>query len=153
MEILTGDEAKDLLLKFVQVSSLTRTRRNAARERAAKYIQAAAKTLNNPHLSQLAVKVRLDAFTKVKASIDEMIVALKKTQSDEVKQKDFCNKEFHENEMKTTEKTNTKEDLKTMLADLETAKGPLADEIATLKDQIAETHTEMKRAAEIRLAA
>jgi len=89
MEILTGDEAKDLLLKFVQVSSLRQTRGNAARERTAKYIQAAAKKLNNPHLSQLAVKVRLDAFTKVKASIDEMIAALKKTQSDEVKQKDF----------------------------------------------------------------
>merc|ERR1719281_2085710 len=54
--------------------------------------------------------------------------------------------------MKTTDKTNTKEDLTTLLADLETAKGTLADEIATLKDQIAETHTEMKRAAEIRLA-
>lgn len=99
------------------------------------------------------MKVRLDAFTKVKASIDEMIVALKKTQSDEVKQKDFCNKEFHENDMKTTEKTNTKEDLKMTLADLETAKGTLADEIEALKGEIAETHTEMKRAAEIRMAA
>lgn len=152
MEILTGDDARDLLLKFIQVKSLKQSRNSAARDRAAKYIQDAAKKLNNPHLSQLAVKVRLDAFTKVKASIDEMIVALKKTQGDEVKQKDFCNKEFHENEMKTTEKTNTKEDLTTLLADLETSKGTLADEIQTLKDQIAETHTEMKRAGEIRLA-
>jgi len=55
--------------------------------------------------------------------------------------------------MKTTEKTNLKEDLKTTLADLETAKGTLADEIEALKGDIAETHTEMKRAAEIRLAA
>jgi len=152
MEILTGDEAKDLLLKFIQVKSLKQSRRTAARERAAKYIQNAAKKLNNPHLSQLAVKVRLDAFTKVKASIDEMITALKKTQADEVKQKDFCNKEFHENEMKTTDKNNEKEDLKQALSDLETAKGTLADEIQALKDQIAETHTQMKRAVEIRLA-
>merc|ERR1719473_2644932 len=50
------------------------------------------------------------------------------------------------------EKTNLKEDLKQALSDLETAKGTLADEIQALKDQIAETHTEMKRAAEIRLA-
>jgi len=151
MEILTGDAARDLLLKFVQVSSLKQTRINASRERAAKYVLAIAKKLNKPQLSQLAVKLRLDAFTKVKESIDEMVAALKKTQSDEVKKKDFCNQEFHENEMKTTEKNNLKEDLKQALEDLETSKGTLADEIAVLKDQIAETHTEMKRAAEIRL--
>merc|ERR1719265_912048 len=104
-----------------------------------------------PQLSQLAVKMRLDAFTKVKASIDEMITALKKTQADEVKQKDFCNEEFHQTEMKTTEKTNLKEDLEQALVDLETSKGTLADEIATLKSHIAETHTQIKRAAEIRL--
>jgi len=152
MEILTGDEAKDLLLKFVQVSSLKETRINASRERAAKYVLAAAKKLNKPQLSQLAVKLRLDAFTKVKESIDEMIAALKKTQSDEVAKKDFCHQEFHENDMKTTEKNDLKEDLKTTLADLETSKGTLADEIAALKSQIAETQTEMKRAVEIRLA-
>jgi hypothetical protein len=152
MDILNGDEARDLLLKFVQVSSLKQTRMSASREHAAKYIQAAAKKLNKPQLSQLAVKIRLDAFTKVKASIDEMITALKKTQADEVKQKDFCNKEFHENDMKSTEKTNLKEDLKQALADLETSKATLADEIAAIKASITETHTEMKRAVEIRLA-
>merc|ERR1719335_705293 len=52
MEILTGDDAKDLLLKFVQVSSLKETRINASRERAAKYVLAAAKKLNKPQLSQ-----------------------------------------------------------------------------------------------------
>merc|ERR1719161_1411369 len=48
MEILTGDEARDLLLKFVQVSSLKQTRINASRERAAKYVLAAAKKLGKP---------------------------------------------------------------------------------------------------------
>merc|ERR1719152_761345 len=54
--------------------------------------------------------------------------------------------------MTTTEKTNLKEDLTQAIADLETAKGTLADEIKALKAAIAAAQTEMKRASEIRLA-
>jgi len=96
--------------------------------------------------------MRLDAFTKVKASIDEMIVELKTTQKDEVVKKDFCNKELHENGLKTTEKTNLKEDITQAIADLETSKATLTDEIAALKEAIATAQTEMKRASELRLA-
>jgi hypothetical protein len=96
--------------------------------------------------------MKLDAFTKVKASIDEMVVSLKTTQKDEVDKKDFCNKDLHENEMKTTEKTNLKEDLTQAIADLETSKTTLADEIAALKESIGTAQTEMKRASELRLA-
>lgn len=149
MEILTGDDAKDLLLKFVQVSS-SRYSRN--RQRAAKLVSQMAKKFKNPKLSALSMSMKLDAFTKVKASIDEMIVELKATQKDEVVKKDFCNKELHENEMKTTEKTNLKADITQAIADLETSKTTLADEIAVLKESIATAQTEMKKASEIRLA-
>jgi len=149
MEILTGDDARDLLMKFVQVSS---TRRSKNRDNAAKMVSQLAKNLHSPKLAALSMKMRLDAFTEVKKSIDEMIVELKTTQKDEVDKKDFCNKELHANEMKTTEKTNLKEDLTQAIADLETSKGTLTDEIAALKEQIATAQTEMKRASEIRLA-
>jgi len=149
MEILTGDDAKDLLLKFVQVSSKKSSR---SRDAAAKVVSQLAKKTNSPKLAALAMSMRLDAFTKVKASIDEMVVQLKQTQKDEVVKKDFCNEELHKNEMKTTEKTNLKEDLTQAIADLETSKGTLADEIAALKEAIAQAQTEMKRASEIRLA-
>merc|ERR1719263_237837 len=96
--------------------------------------------------------MRLDAFTKVKEEIDEMVAALKQTQKDEVVKKDLCGKELHENEMQTTEKTNLKTDLETAIADLETSKTTLAEEIATLKEEIATAQTEMKKASEIRLA-
>jgi hypothetical protein len=152
MDILTGDDAKDLLLKFVQVSSKASSHTSKNRARAAKFVSQLAKKLNNPKLAALSMSMRLDAFTKVKASIDEMIVALKKTQGDEVVKKDFCNKEIHGNEMKTTEKTNLKEDLTQAIADLETSKGTLADEIAALKESIATAQTEMKKASELRLA-
>merc|ERR550514_2211646 len=109
MEILTGDDAKDLLLKFVQKSSITRVSMN--RQRAAKMVLQLAKKLDKPRLSALSMSMRLDAFTKVKEEIDALVVELKQTQKDEVVKKDFCNKEIHQNEMQTTEKTNTKADL------------------------------------------
>merc|ERR550537_1425273 len=96
--------------------------------------------------------MRTDVFTKVKENIDLMITELKATQADEVKTKDFCNKEFQQNDLQTSEKTNLKEDLKATIADLGTAKETLGAEIEALKAEIAETQTEMKRAAEIRLA-
>lgn len=150
MEILTGDDAKDLLLKFVQRSSKTQI--SANRERAAKMVSQLAKKLNKPKLAALSMRMRLDAFTKVKEEIDKMVVSLKQTQKDEVVKKDLCGKELQENEMQTTEKTNLKTDLTTAIADLETSKTTLAEEIATLKEEIATAQTEMKRASEIRLA-
>merc|ERR550514_527109 len=81
-----------------------------------------------------------------------MIVELKATQKDEVEKKDYCNKALHDNEMETTAKTNTKADLTSLIADLETSKTTLADEIAQLKADIATAQTEMKKASEIRLA-
>merc|ERR1719243_116531 len=46
MEILTGDDAKDLLLKFVQVSSLRENRKSRAD--AAKFVAKMGKKLHNP---------------------------------------------------------------------------------------------------------
>merc|ERR1719159_952661 len=109
------------------------------------------KKLNNPKLAAISMSMRLDAFTKVKASIDEMITGLKQVQKDEVVKKDFCNKALHENGLTTTEKTNTKADLTQLIADLETSKGTLADEIKALKADIATAQTEMKKASELRL--
>merc|ERR1719453_1832801 len=150
MEILQGDDAKDLLLKFTQLSSVRKLSRN--RDRASNLVSQLAKKMNKPKLNALAMSMRLDAFTKVKASIDEMITELKTTQKDEVEKKDYCIKALHDNEMQTTEKTNTKAELTQLIADLETSKTTLADEIAALKADIATAQTEMKKASEIRLA-
>jgi hypothetical protein len=53
-------------------------------------LEAAAKATNSPKLSTIAQSVRLDAFTKVKKAIDDMVAALLEQQKDEVKQRDFC---------------------------------------------------------------
>jgi len=137
-------------MRFTQVSSVRRL--SQSRERASKLVSQLAKNLHKPRLAALSMSMRLDAFTKVKENIDAMIVELKQTQKDEVVKKDFCGKELHQNEMQTTEKTNTKADLTQAIADLETSKVTLADEIKQLKADIAQAQTEMKRASEIRLA-
>merc|ERR1719428_1740967 len=153
MEILTGDDAKDLLLKFTQVGMrTTRARRSSNRERTSRFLQLAAKKFSKPRLAALAVSMKSDVFAKVKENIDLMVAALKKEQDDEVKTKDFCIKEFHENEMQTADETNTKEDLTTAIADLESSKTTLAEEIEAVKAEIATTHTEMKQASELRVS-
>jgi HAMP domain-containing protein len=151
MEILTGDDAKDLLLKFVQVSSLRETRSLKSRTDASKFVAQMAKKTHSPKLSALSVSMRLDAFTKVKENIDKMVAELKQTQKDEVVKKDLCGKELHENEMQTTEGENKKADLTALIQDLETSKTTLAEEIEALKAEVAETQTQYKRASELRL--
>merc|ERR1719163_1796796 len=102
-------------------------------------MQQAAKKFGKPRLAALSMSMRADVFAKVKANIDSMVVALKKEQADEVKTKDFCIKEFQQNDLQTAEKQNTKEDLTTALNDLATSKGELTEAIDALKAEIAET--------------
>jgi hypothetical protein len=149
--ILTDDDAKDLLLKFVQTSSKQTLTRVDKRDRAAKLLQEASVKLHRPRFSQLAVSMKVSGLAEVGEKIGAMIGVLKKEQKDEVAKKDFCVKEIHENEMQTTAKTNAKEDLTQAIADLETSKTTLADEISQLKADISEAQVEMKRASEIRV--
>merc|ERR1719324_1634225 len=96
------------------------------------------------------MKVRLDAFTKVKKAIDDMIAELLKQKEDEIKQKDFCVNGFNENEKQTNEKTRVKIDLETLIEDLTMKIDELAKAIETLKAEISEMQVQMKRAGEDR---
>merc|ERR1719271_499887 len=149
--ILTDDDAKDLLLKFVQVSSSTKLVSTRNRDRAAMLLSQKAKELRRPQLSALAVSMRNEAFAKVLENIGNMIAVLKKAQKDEVAQKDFCQKELHENEMETTKKKNDKEDLTQTIADLESLATTGKEEIAAMTAEITEMQVEIKRASEIRV--
>merc|ERR1719311_741231 len=61
-------------------------------------------------LAQLTVSVQLDAFTKVKEAMDQMVAELKQQQAEEVETKEFCTAKFDENEKQTYTKTEEKED-------------------------------------------
>jgi hypothetical protein len=152
LAVLSSDDAHDLFTKtfnpaFVQMESSSRS---ARRNQAASVLAAVAKKVNNPRLSALATKVRLDAFTKVKKAIDDMVSQLLKEKEDEIKHKDFCVDEFNTNQLQTERKDREKEDLIAKIEDLELTIKTLSTEIDTLKSEVAEMQVQMKRAGEDR---
>merc|ERR1712100_105096 len=96
------------------------------------------------------MSVKLNAFTKVKKAIDDMIAQLLKEKQDEIKLKDFCRESFYQNEMNTERKEVEKENLKKLIADLEMTIDELTKAIETLKAEVAEMQTQLKRAGEDR---
>merc|ERR1712187_393586 len=152
LAILSGDDAHDLFTRtfnpalLQEGSSLDASRRSEA----SKLLKAVAEKHNNPKLATLAYKVRLDAFTRVKKAIDDMIAQLLKEKEDEIKHKDFCVDEFNSNQLQTEKKEREKQDLIAKIEDLEMTIKTLAEEIQTLKAEIAEMQVQLKRAGENR---
>merc|ERR1719160_694690 len=98
-------------------------------------------------LSTLAVSVSLDAFTKIKETMDTMVADLKKEQ---VKFKTYCGKELDANEKATFEKTDQKQDLEALIEKLTKLIKKLSGEIAEANAQIAETEVAIKKASQVR---
>lgn len=151
LEILTGDEARDLAAKTTFIQMRSRTHRMTTRDRAVAVLRKASQKTGSVQLALLALSMREDVFAKVRENIDKLIGELKATQQDEVKQKDFCRQEFHENEMQTTEKTDLREDTVQKIESLENSIKSLKEALANLKQQIDDTHVELKRASENRV--
>merc|ERR1719389_1256793 len=101
-------------------------------------------------LSTLATQARLDAFTKVKKSIQDMVDKLIKEKEDEIKHKDFCVEELNNNERDTEMKERDRDDLIAEIDDLTSQIDTLAKEIEVLKADVAELQVQMKRAGEDR---
>merc|ERR1719421_1199703 len=141
-------------LLFLQVDSrvMAPRRETKARDRAAQKIIKIAKKHRNWVLATLAVSVQLDAFTKVKKAMDDMIAELKVQQAEEVKKNDFCKAELDKNEDTIKEKKYLQEDLEAKIADLEGTIETLTNDIEVLKETIAENHIQLKRAGEDRAA-
>merc|ERR1719453_2287328 len=113
-------------------------------------LKSLAKKIESPRLAAFALRVRLDAFTKVKEAIDDMIAQLMKQTEDEIKQKDFCVDEFNQNQLQTEKKIREKTDLEALIDDLKMTIAKLTKEIAELEAAIAETQMQLKRAGEDR---
>jgi chromosome segregation ATPase len=152
LAVLSGDDAHDLFTRtfnpsLVQMEAAATSKR---REQASKLLSQVAKKLNSPRLSALAYRVRLDAFTRVKKAIDDMIAQLMKEKADEIKHKDFCVDEFNTNQLQTEKKEREKADLIAKIEDLEMTIKALTEAITKLKSEIAEMQLQMKRAGEDR---
>merc|ERR1712070_321686 len=150
LAVLSSDDAHDTFTKtfnpaFVQIESSS-----SRRAQAADLLAKLAKKVGNPRLATLASQVKLDAFTKVKKAIDDMVTQLLKEKEDEIKHKDFCTDEFNTNQLQTEKKDREKEDLIALIEDLELTIKTLTSEIETLKSEVAEMQVQMKRAGEDR---
>lgn len=152
LAVLSGDDAHDLFTKtfnpaFVQRETAAHSQR---RTQASAVLSAVARKFSSPRLATLAVQVRLDAFTRVKKAIDDMIAQLVKEKADEIKHKDFCVEELNKNALQTERKERQKQDLLAKIEDLEGAIKKLGEELDTLKAEIAEMQVQLKRAGEDR---
>merc|ERR1719461_962740 len=150
LAVLSGDDAHDLFTRTFNPALVEVAVTSKRREQASKLLSQVAKKLNSPRLSTLAYRVRLDAFTRVKKAIDDMVAQLLKEKEDEIKHKDFCVDEFNTNQLQTEKKEREKKDLIAKIEDLEMTIKSLADAIDKLKAEIAEMQVQMKRAGEDR---
>merc|ERR1719157_53490 len=123
---------------------------NSRRAQVSKALAAVAHKFQDPRISMLATQARLDAFTKVKKSIQDMVYKLTKESEDEIKHKDFCVEELNNNERDTEMKERDRDDLVAKIEDLARAIDALAREIENLKAEVAELQVQMKRAGEDR---
>merc|ERR1719412_1124137 len=76
------------------------------------------RTSKNHQLQLLATQVGLNAFTKVKKAINDLIAELKKKKEDEYKKRDYCVASFDENATATDETNFKLEDLDALISEL-----------------------------------
>jgi len=152
LSFLTSDDAHDLFTKTFNAALLQREAANqkTLRTKVSELLNKVAKQNDSPRLAALAYQIRLDAFTKVKQAIDDMIAELTKEQADEVKHKDFCIDELNTNQLQTEKQERAKVELEATIEDLKAEIATLTKEIKELKAEIAESQLQMKRAGEDR---
>merc|ERR1719243_478791 len=153
--VLTSDESSDLVSRTLGLAQQPRLLqlRSRTRSSAAAKIQAAGKAAHDPRLSALAVRVRIDAFTKVKETLQNMIDKLDQEKEDDIKQKDFCVDSLNQN-LRTTEDTEReKQDAIAKANDHKNAMEELSKSIAADKASIAELRVELKKETEDRVKA
>merc|ERR1719298_239117 len=151
LAVLTGDEARDTFsrtLGFVQTrsSSADKDRRVTA----AKVLEAAARKLSAPELSNLATMTRLSAFTEVKKAIGKMVSDLEREKQDEIDHRDWCIEEFSNTEKAQELKNKDKDPLTAKIEDLSATIDTLTSEIDTLAQSIADMQLQIKHAGEDR---
>merc|ERR1719230_368567 len=154
LAVLNSDDAQQTFSRTFNAAFLQTlmeaTANKQLQSRASDLLKTEALKLNSPRLNALAVHIRLDAFTKVKAAIKDMIAELQKQQKEEIAHKDFCIEGLHENKMRTDKKAREKASLEATIEDLTITIEELTKELAQLKQDIVDDKIAQKRAGEDR---
>merc|ERR1740127_53873 len=150
LAVLSSDEAHDLFTKTFNPAFVQTSENSERQTAAAKLLKEVALKVDSPRLAAVAMKVKLDAFVRVKKAIDDMIAQLMAEKQDEIKHKDFCVEEFNTNQVQTERKEAEKQDLLALIEDLQLQIKTLTGEIDTLKSEVDELNLNMKRGGEDR---
>merc|ERR550537_1374320 len=150
LAFLSSDEAHDLFSRSMGFTQVSIRRHSVRRENVYAQLMNAANRTGDPRLSTLAQQAKLDAFAKVKKSIQDMVDNLAKEKEDEIKHKDFCVEEINNNERDIETKERDKSDVQAKIEDLTVTIDQLGKAMEGLKLEIAEMQVQMKRAGEDR---
>merc|ERR1719191_1382315 len=145
LEILTSDEARALFSKaikpgmesFLQLDSSSDE--SAPQMKAYNVLKEQARKAHSLRLAALAATVRTGAvghFDAVIKEIDKMIQVLKEEEQDDIKQRDWCKKQYFEN-------SEEKAELKWLIKNNEAMITKLEDLIAKLTETLEDTVKEI----------
>jgi len=150
IEILTGDDARELFAKSVGTSFIQTDMSVSAQERMTDKVMQKLMKLgrksNSVALMSLAVRIKLDAFDKVKKTMDNMLAELKTQQQNEYDQNERCKKDLDETEDTIKIEQRNKKDLEEKNKDLTNTLATLDDEIKTLKQEVSDMEVSLKKA-------
>merc|ERR1719281_967354 len=143
LEFLSSDEAHDLFTRTFNFVQLRSTIDSKQRKALSALLRSAAVKAQDPRLSMLATRARLDAFEEVKKTIQDMIDKL-------IKDKDFCIEEFNKNEVDTQNHYRERDQILAAIEDHATTIANLQTAIENLKIDIQSLEVNLKRAGETR---
>jgi len=154
LKILTDDAARDLYDKTMSLLQMdaSQTSRTRALRRSVQHIADIARKNGNTALAALAVRMQLDAYTKVKEMMDKMLAALLKQQQAEYDKNVKCKKDIDVTEDSIKEGEELKADLGEKHQMLTDTIGTLQKEIEELKADVKAMEISLKEAGEERKA-
>jgi hypothetical protein len=164
LSILNDDDARSTFgktLGFMQIGSISLHSASAAEVAAAqdrladkvmRKLAAVARKNQNMLLASLAVRVRLDAFDKVREIMDKMLKDLNAQQAEEYEKNEACKKSIDETEDEIKVKSNEADDLAENHQSLTNTLSTLDRDMTQLKADVAANEVSLKQAGEARKA-
>ncbi|CAE7453193.1 unnamed protein product [Symbiodinium natans] len=152
IQVLRSEESRDLFGKTVSLlqQSAHAERAERAASKASAFLMEQGRRLGVQRLVTLGLRGRIDAFTKVKASIEEMIVALKKEQEDELKHKEMCVDDLNQNKINTEDKQGVKSRAEDKIDALKKKVSDCEAQIESLNSEISEMQKQVQLASQSR---
>mmetsp|Transcript_12896 Transcript_12896/g.24313 ORF Transcript_12896/g.24313 Transcript_12896/m.24313 type:complete len:666 (+) Transcript_12896:76-2073(+) len=147
IEVLTADGAKTSFKKTYGLF-LQKEVADDKLKRASQALKRAAAVQGDRRLKGLAKALEVKGMEKVLKAVEEMKVALKKEQQDEVDQRDFCIKSFNENKVKVEEMKDLKGQHNAKLEMLADKLKTTAASVSVAQGKVESAKKELAKAAE-----